>query len=117
MWDIEASGPECLFHLRNVLPRPGIVWVEGPFGFEWPNELVSLPQDEDLFADSGLYVPGRCCEIVSVHAVLGGFDREQFLLYLDLEVSAISDEGDFRATFELGLVCRCEDEFREPDFE
>ena len=34
LWDIEASGPECLFHLRNVLPRPGIVWIEGPFGYE-----------------------------------------------------------------------------------
>ncbi len=73
LWDIEASGPECLFHLRNVLPRPGIVWIEGPFGFEWPNDLVPLPQEEDTFADSGLYVPGRCCEIVSVHAFLGGF--------------------------------------------
>jgi hypothetical protein len=117
MWDVEAAGAECLFHLRGVLPRPGIVWVEGRLGFEWPNDLAPLPRDEDLFADSGLYVPGRCCEIVSVHAALGGFDRQRFLLYLDLEVSAVSEEGDFRATFDLGLVCRCEDEFREPDFE
>ncbi|MBY0228618.1 MAG: hypothetical protein K2W96_04990 [Gemmataceae bacterium] len=117
MWDIEASGPECLFHLRKVIPRPGIVWIEGPDGYEWPNELVPLPEDDDLFADSGLSIPGRCLQITDVRAVLGGFDGERSLLHLSLKVSAVSDEGDFRADFELELACRCADAFREPDFE
>lgn len=104
---VEAEGDGCLFHLRKVLWEGHIDYTDSPedlIGWAWP-PYPEWVQDDDLFADSGFALPGRCLRVLGAEATITGFDRAKRLVFVELTVTAESDEGDYRGEFEVWLAC------------
>ncbi len=95
---IEAEGDDCYFELRRVLEQSRTGCVDDVLGRE-------QFADPDTFADSVLMVPGRCLNVADVRATFTEHDPARGLLFVELTVSAESEDGDYRGEFEVWLAC------------
>jgi hypothetical protein len=85
---LALRGPERLPE-ADVLDRLGFVEI----------------REVDPSTESGLWVPHRCLEIVKTRVVFEGVDLRRSLLFAAINVTAMSEEGDFCKDFDLWLSC------------
>jgi hypothetical protein len=104
---LEAEGADCTFDLPRVLDAGRTGCIEDILGREQPFSPGSF--DDDALAGCGLVLGGRCLSVLDVRATLTEYDAERGLLCAELTVTAESDDGTFRAEFEMWLAC----EYRE----